>query len=119
MTAEARSTVDAERAEESKEVATTSTFTLPEGLFTAAAGKFEQAHPGQRATSQRVIDFALDQHLDDIRNTLLRLGFRNRPLGSPKPRRISKRALAALKLASSESGISAAAILRACLEATR
>lgn len=120
MGAEARveSARDGARAE-SKEGATTSTFSIPQDLFAQAVARFEQAHAGQRATSQKVIDHVVATHLDDIRNTLLRLGFRNRPLGSPKPRRISKRALAALKLASSESGISAAAILRACLEATR
>jgi hypothetical protein len=120
MGAEARveSARDGARAE-SKEGATTSTFSIPPALVAQATSKFEQAHPGQRATSQRVIDFALDQHLSEIRISLRRLGFRNHPLGKPKPRRISKRALEALKCVSSESGISAAAILRACLEATR
>jgi hypothetical protein len=103
---------------EAKEIATTSTFSLPAALVAQATSKFEQAHPGQRATSQKVIDFAVDHHLSEIRTTLHRLGFRNHPLGKPKPKRISKRALEALKLASSESGVSAAALLRACLEAT-
>jgi hypothetical protein len=119
MGAEARveSARDGARAE-SKEGATTSTFSIPQGLFAQAVARFEQAHAGQRATSQKVIDFAVDHHLSEIGTTLRRLGFRNHPLGKPKPRRISKRALEALKCVSSESGVSAAALLRACLEAT-
>lgn len=102
---------------ESKEIATTSTFSIPEGLFAQASHRFEQANPGQQATSQRVIDYVVSTQLADIKDCLRQRGFRNRPLGKPKPKRISQRALAELKLASSELGISTAALLRACLEA--
>ena len=121
MGAEARveSARDGARVESKGPEATTSTFSIPQGLFAQAVARFEQAHAGQRATSQKVIDFAVDQHLSEIRNTLRRLGFRNHPLGVPKPRRISRRSLEALKCASSESGISAAALLRACMTWTK
>jgi hypothetical protein len=120
MTAEARAAVHTAasgRRGESKGIATTSTFSIPEDLFAQASHRFEQAHPGQRATSQSIIGWAVEAHLEALKDAVCRLGFRNRPLGKPKPRRISQRALAELKLASSESGISTAALLRACLEA--